>query len=108
MEVRFVHVGMGRLVQAGRVLAVIRASGAVGKSHRLRAREEGRYIDATGNKGLKTLLLMDDGSVMGSMITAKTLLKRLNGLDLPSVSKSPGCEVEDDYEEDDVEEEEEE
>lgn len=92
MEVRFVHAGLGHLVQAGRVLAVIKPSGTCGRRYSRMAREEGRFIDATMGKGLKALLLLDDGSVMGSMITTKTLLKRLNAV-----------ESSDDIEEDDEE-----
>ena len=81
MDVRFVHVGMGHLVQAGRVLAVIKPSGTCGRRYSRLARENGKFIDATIGKGLKSLLLLDDGSVMGSMITTKTLLKRLNAVE---------------------------
>lgn len=81
MEVRFVHVGMGHLVQAGRVLSVIKPSGTCGRRYSRNAKESGKYIDATVGKSLKSLLLLDDGSVMGSMITTKTLLKRLNAVE---------------------------
>lgn len=93
MEVRFVHVGLGHQVQAGRVLAVIKPSGMCGRRYSRNAKEVGRYIDATMGKGLKSLLLLDDGSVMGSLITTKTLLKRLNAV-----------ESSDDIEEDEEEE----
>lgn len=64
-----------------------------GRRYSRNAKEAGRYIDATMGKGLKSLLLLDDGSVMGSLITTKTLLKRLNAV-----------ESSDDIEEDDEEE----
>lgn len=79
MEVRFVHVGMGHLVQAGRVQAVIKPHSNCGRRYSRSAKESGRFIDTTMGKGLKAQILLDDGSVMGSMITTKTLLKRLNG-----------------------------
>lgn len=96
MEVRFVHVGLGHLVQAGRVLAVIKPNSCCGRRYSRSAKESGRFIDTTMGKGLKALLLLDDGSVMGSMITTKTLLKRLNGAE-------PSDEIVEDVE--DVEEE---
>ena len=64
-----------------------------GRRYSRNAKEASRYIDATMGKGLKSLLLLDDGSVMGSLITTKTLLKRLNAV-----------ESSDDIEEDEEEE----
>lgn len=81
MEVRFVHVGLGHIVQANRVLAVIKPSGQCGRRYSRNAKEAGKYIDCTVGKGLKSLLLLDDGSVMGSLITTKTLLRRLNAVE---------------------------
>lgn len=60
---------------------MIKPSGTCGRRYSRNAKEAGRFIDATMGKGLKALLLLDDGSVMGSMITTKTLLKRLNAVE---------------------------
>lgn len=57
---------------------MIKPQSSCGKRYSRNAKESGRFIDTTMGKGLKALLLLDDGSVMGSMITTKTLLKRLN------------------------------
>lgn len=81
-QLKFAHVGMGHLACANRVLAVIKPHTTCGKRYLKNAKETGHYIDATMGKTLKALLLLDDGSVMGSMITSKTLLKRLSGDDL--------------------------
>ena len=95
MEIKFVHVGLGYLVQAGRVQAVIRPSGACGRRYSKNAKEAGKYVDSTMGKGLKSLILLDDGSGMGSMITTKTLLKRLN-----SAESSDEIEEQEDADED--------
>lgn len=79
---KFSHIGMGHLVCANRVLAVINPHSACGRRYSRNAKEVGKYIDATMGKTLKSLQLIDDGSVIGATITSRTLQKRFSGTDV--------------------------
>lgn len=72
----FAHVGMDHVICANRVLAIIAPQTKCGQRYSKTAKENGRYIDATVGRTIKSLLLLDDGSVMVSAIKPKTLLKR--------------------------------
>lgn len=75
--VKFVNVGKGNLVNANCVLAVISPTTACGRRYSSAARKEDRYIDCTRGGHLRSLLLINDGSVMGCCFNTKTLLKRI-------------------------------
>lgn len=77
-ELKFIHVGMGNMVCANRVIAMVRPDSQAGRRHLEQAKKKKCYIDARFGHALKTLLILEDGSVMGSAITAKTLVKRAN------------------------------
>ena len=78
IAMKFVHIGKGHLVNDSRILAVVLPSTVSGRRYSRNAKEAGKYIDATMGKGLSALVLLDDGTVIGSTISTKTLLKRLN------------------------------
>lgn len=84
-ELKFVHVGMGNVVCANRILAMIRPHTECGKRILKSAKQTGSYIDACLARPMKTLILLDDGGVVGSAITAKTLMKRFNGVEESNV-----------------------
>lgn len=77
-ELKFIHAGMGNMVCANRVIAMINPQTACGKRYLKDSKKSGRYIDVCLGRPMKTLLLIEDGSVMGSAITAKTLARRCN------------------------------
>ena len=77
-ELRFFHAGMGNYVCANRVIAMITPHTVCGKRILKTAKNTGMYIDACLSRPMKTLLLLDDGGVLGSCITAKTLARRAN------------------------------
>lgn len=77
-ELRFVHAGMGNFVCANRIVAMINPGTACGKRFLKEAKKTGGYIDACLTRPMKTLILLDDGGIMGSAITAKTLARRIN------------------------------
>ena len=78
MEIRFTHIGKGNMVQANRVMAVIRPYTSNGKRIMRQARDSGKFLDATLGNGIKSLILMDDGTVVASLISTMTIGKRLN------------------------------
>jgi len=77
-ELKFIHAGMGNMVCANRVIAMINPKTSCGKRYLKDSKTKGTYIDVCLGRPMKTLLLLEDGSVMGSAITAKTLARRCN------------------------------
>lgn len=75
----FVHVGYGNLVNADKVTAIVRPNTQSGKRYLKNAKTKKTYIDAALGRALRALLILDDGGVMGSAISLRTLLKRFNG-----------------------------
>lgn len=73
----FVNVGAGNVVQANRVLAVIRPSSVTAKKYIKIARDSKKYIDATNKMPSRSVILLDEGSVMISSVKPLTLLRRL-------------------------------
>lgn len=59
------------------MLAVILPTTACGRRYSSAARKADQYIDCTKGGKLRSLLLINDGSVMGCSFSAKTLLKRI-------------------------------
>lgn len=49
------------------------------------ARSAGRYVDMTCGHGVKSLLLMVDGQVVGCPAKSRTMLSRLNALEINGV-----------------------
>jgi regulator of extracellular matrix RemA (YlzA/DUF370 family) len=46
------------------------------------AREKKKYIDLTAGRGVKSLLLMIEGQVVGCSMKPATMLRRLNASDI--------------------------
>ena len=92
-SVKFVNIGNGHLVNANVVQAVIIPKTATGQRYSRIAREKECYIDCTMGKKLRSILLLNDGSVMASIFSPKTLLKRI-------MTEYSGFESEDEKEED--------
>lgn len=73
-----VHIGLENYINSDHVFAVARNKGATMKRLRCLAEKEGRYYPLTGGYATKSLIFMDNGTVFGSCITAKTLASRIN------------------------------
>lgn len=76
--IRFISVGLDHLAQANRIIAVFSPKTATGKRYTATAKKTGFYVDASVGRKTRSLLLMDDGTLIMSAITSETLLKRLN------------------------------
>ena len=74
---RFVNVGFGNLVSAGRTLAVVSPDSAPIKRLVQEARDRGMLIDASYGRKTKSVLVMDTDHVILSALTAEILLARL-------------------------------
>ena len=84
--VKFAHIGMNNLVQTNRVLVVIPPHTRTSDRIMEVAKGRGQYIDASRGRSHRSILLLDDGTVIASSKTPMTLLKRfsLDPSDLPT------------------------
>ncbi len=74
---KFLNIGFGNLVSAGRVLAVVSPESAPIKRLTQEAKDRGMLIDASFGRKTKAVLLMDTDHVILSAITPESLLLRL-------------------------------
>ena len=82
---KFVNVGNNTIVCATRILTIMPTATAPGQRILRRAKKEEKYIDACLGRACKGLVITDMDTVIGSIITPQTLLKRLNKFDLSVV-----------------------
>ena len=73
---QFAHIGMNHIVQTTRVLCVIIPTTKTAKRYIDRAKERGQFIDATLGRHYRSILLLDDGTIVASCIRPLTLMKR--------------------------------
>lgn len=110
-QIKFFHAGMGNFVCANRVVAMINPNTACGRRHLKAAKKDGSYIDCTASRPLKTIVLLEEGLVLGSAIRAKTLACRVNSIEesnaLTGEDEDDGNELyEEDFDDDEAYEEE--
>lgn len=78
-EPRFVHVGFGNIVRGDSILAIVSPNASCAKRHVKRAKAEDAYIDLCLGHTLRSVLITNDGTVLGCGIGPRTLQQRLNG-----------------------------
>ena len=89
----FAHIGLNFVIQTNRVIAIIPPNLKTGKTYLEIAKNRGMYIDASRGRPFRSLLLLDDGTVVSSATKIMTLLKRFG--------RTPDM-VPNDYKEDDA------
>ncbi len=80
---KFLNIGFGNLVSAGRVLAVVSPESAPIKRLCQEAKDRGMLIDASFGRKTKAVLLMDTDHVILSAITPEVLASRLEEKEAP-------------------------
>lgn len=78
VPLRFIQVGFGNGVCANQILAVLAPSSAPNQRLLAAARQENRFMDTTCGRGVRSLLVMLDGRVIGTAVKPATMLRRLN------------------------------
>ena len=73
---RFVNIGFGNIVNADKVVAVVRPDAAPVKRLVQTAREEKRVIDATQGRRTKAALVTEDSFVVLSALQPDTISRR--------------------------------
>lgn len=77
MEFRFINIGYGNIVSAGRIVAIVSPDSAPIKRLIQEAREQGRLIDATYGRRTRAVVMMDSDHVVLSALQTETVAQRL-------------------------------
>lgn len=75
---QFAHIGMNHVVQTTRVLVVMKPNTMSARRYIDRSKERGMFIDASLGRHFRSIILLDDGTVVASCIKPLTLLKRFS------------------------------
>ena len=79
---KFINIGSGNMVAAGRVVALASPDSAPIKRLVSEAKEEGRVIDVSCGRRTRAVIITDSEHVILSAIQSETIANRLdNGLD---------------------------
>ena len=73
---QFAHIGMNHVIQTNRVLCVMKPNTKTAKKFIERAKERGMFVDATLGRSYRSILLLDEGTIVASCIKPLTLMKR--------------------------------
>ncbi len=82
MENNFVGIGFKSLINASRIIAVVNPDSAPVKRIISDAREKGTLVDATYGRKTRSVIIMDSGHVVLSLIGSDTIGSRLNFKDV--------------------------
>jgi extracellular matrix regulatory protein A len=72
------NVGYNNFLSIKRILAILNPESAPMKRLREEARQSARLVDATQGRRTRSIILMDNGTVVLSGIQEETLVQRLN------------------------------
>ena len=75
---QFAHIGMNHIIQTTRVLCVMKPTTMSARRYIDRSKERGMFIDASVGRRFRSILLLDDGTVVASCIKPLTLMKRFS------------------------------
>ncbi|MBR4503236.1 MAG: DUF370 domain-containing protein [Clostridia bacterium] len=76
---RLVNIGYGNMASASRIIALVSPDSAPVKRLVQDARDAGHLVDGTAGRRTRTVLVMDNGSVVLSSLLPETLSVRLQG-----------------------------
>ncbi len=74
-----VNIGYGNMASAARIIALISPDSAPVKRMVQDLRDAGHLVDATAGRRTRTVIVMDNGSVILSALLPETLSARLEG-----------------------------
>ena len=75
----YINVGFGNLINKNRVIAVVGPESAPIKRLIMENRDTIRLIDATCGKKTRSVIIMDNESIVLSTLATSTISERLNG-----------------------------
>ncbi len=71
-----IHIGFGNIVNADKIVAVVSPDAAPVKRLAVKAKQEGRCIDASAGRKTKAVIVMENGSVVLSALLPETIRGR--------------------------------
>ena len=71
-----IHIGIGNIVNAGKIIAVVSPDSAPVKRMVQKARELGTAIDATQGRKTKSVLVMENSQLVLSALLPETIAQR--------------------------------
>ena len=74
---RFIHIGFGNIVNAGKIISIVSPDAAPIKRMVQKAKEEGVAIDATQGRKTKAVLVMENGMLVLSALLPETIAARV-------------------------------
>ncbi|WP_294985257.1 DUF370 domain-containing protein [uncultured Fenollaria sp.] len=75
----YINVGFGNLINKDRVIAVVGPESAPIKRLIMENRDTIRLVDATCGKKTRSVIIMDNESIVLSTLATSTISERLNG-----------------------------
>lgn len=75
----YINVGFGNLINKDRVIAVVGPDSAPIKRLIMENRDTIRLVDATCGKKTRSVIIMDNESIVLSTLATSTISERLNG-----------------------------
>ena len=82
-EMRFVNIGFGNVVNAGKIVSVVSPESAPVKRLMQDAKEMGRIIDVSCGRKTRSVLITDSEHVILSALTTEKIALRLEGIASP-------------------------
>ena len=76
---KFVNIGFGNMISAGRIVAIASPDSAPVKRLVQDAREDGRVIDVSCGRRTRAVIITDSDHVILSAIQTETITNRLTG-----------------------------
>ena len=103
MKNLFVHIGMGTVIQRSRILFVTAPGSTTANRYVEEAKKAkpSKYHNATLGHKYRSIIVMDEGTVIMSTIKPMTLMKRMNSVDVPDDEPEEIEELEEDEDEGD-------
>ena len=74
---RFIHIGFGNIVNAGKIISIVSPDAAPVKRMVQKAKEDGAAIDATQGRKTKAVLVMENGMLVISALLPETIAARV-------------------------------
>jgi len=74
-----VSIGFDNYVNFDRVIGVLAAGNIQAKKHTAVAKEEGKLVDVSSGRKVRTVIILDNGYVFLSALTPETITDRVKG-----------------------------
>ena len=78
LDIKLINIGFGNMISARRLVAIVSPDSAPIKRVIAEARGERTLIDATFGRKTRSVLFMDDSSIVLSAVQPETIANRIN------------------------------